>query len=100
MITTPCKHRHSPPPINPRRPLCLQDVEVQEQIERDVARTHPDMHFFSGASGAAATHRAHLRRALFVFAKLNPGLRYVQVGAWGGVVRWQQQQQAMAIRCS
>lgn len=25
-----------------------QDVEVQEQIERDVARTHPDMHFFSG----------------------------------------------------
>ncbi|KAI3431527.1 hypothetical protein D9Q98_004577 [Chlorella vulgaris] len=56
----------------------FQDVEVQEQIERDVARTHPDMHFFSGASGAAATHRAHLRRALFVFAKLNPGLRYVQ----------------------
>jgi hypothetical protein len=58
----------------------LQDVEVQEQIERDVARTHPDMHFFCGAGTAAAQHRAQMRRALFVFAKLNPGLRYVQVG--------------------
>lgn len=28
-----------------------------EQIDRDVMRTHPDMHFFSGASTAAATHR-------------------------------------------
>ncbi|KAL4440278.1 hypothetical protein ABPG75_003279 [Micractinium tetrahymenae] len=56
----------------------FQDVEVQEQIERDVARTHPDMHFFSGEGGAAATHRAQMRRALFIFAKLNPGLRYVQ----------------------
>ncbi|PSC67678.1 TBC1 domain family member 13 [Micractinium conductrix] len=56
----------------------FQDVEVQEQIERDVARTHPDMHFFSGEGGAAATRRAQMRRALFVFAKLNPGLRYVQ----------------------
>ena len=51
---------------------------MQEQIERDVARTHPDMHFFSGEGGAAATRRAQMRRALFVFAKLNPGLRYVQ----------------------
>ncbi len=30
--------------------LSMQDVEIQEQIERDVARTHPDMHFFSGAA--------------------------------------------------
>lgn len=41
-------------------------------------RTHPDLNFFSGATPAAAAHRAALRRSLFVFAKLNPGLRYVQ----------------------
>lgn len=28
-----------------------------EQIDRDVMRTHPDMHFFSGSDGAAVTHR-------------------------------------------
>lgn len=37
----PTRHRPGPTP---------QDVEVQEQIERDVARTHPDMHFFSGGN--------------------------------------------------
>jgi hypothetical protein len=71
----------------------FQDVEVQEQIERDVARTHPDMHFFSAASRAAEQHRAQMRRALFVFAKLNPGLRYVQVGRLGGWAGWQERGQ-------
>ena len=28
----------------------LQDSEVWEQIDRDVKRTHPDMHFFCGDS--------------------------------------------------
>lgn len=28
-----------------------------EQIERDVMRTHPDMHFFSGDDPKAVTHR-------------------------------------------
>ena len=40
--------------------ICLgrpQDAEMHEQIERDVMRTHPDMHFFSGSDGAAVTHR-------------------------------------------
>jgi len=54
------------------------DNEVREQIDRDVMRTHPDMHFFSGDGPDARRHRANLRRALFVYAKLNPGLRYVQ----------------------
>ena len=54
------------------------DAEIREQIERDVDRTHPDLNFFSGKTEAAATHRAAMRRALFIFAKLNPGLRYVQ----------------------
>jgi hypothetical protein len=54
------------------------DSETRDQIERDVARTHPDLQFFAARGGAAEARRAALRRALFVFAKLNPGLRYVQ----------------------
>jgi hypothetical protein len=54
------------------------DAEIKEQIERDVNRTHPDLHFFSGQTPAAQGHRAAMRRALFIFAKLNPGLQYVQ----------------------
>ena len=48
---------------------------MQQQIERDVERTHPDLHFFSGPTPAAAARRAAMRRALFIFAKLNPGLQ-------------------------
>lgn len=54
------------------------DAEMQQQIERDVQRTHPDMHFFGGGSHEAAAHRRQMQRALFVYAKLNPGIRYVQ----------------------
>ena len=35
----------------------LQDAEMIEQIDRDVMRTHPDMHFFSGDSEASILHR-------------------------------------------
>ena len=35
-----------------------QDAEMMEQIDRDVLRTHPDMHFFSGGDGSAVQHRA------------------------------------------
>lgn len=34
-----------------------QDAEMMEQIDRDVLRTHPGLHFFSGDDGAAVTHR-------------------------------------------
>jgi hypothetical protein len=34
-----------------------QDAEMMEQIDRDVMRTHPGLHFFSGDDGAAVTHR-------------------------------------------
>jgi len=30
---------------------------MMEQIDRDVMRTHPDMHFFSGSDRTASTHR-------------------------------------------
>ncbi|XP_022875022.1 TBC1 domain family member 13 isoform X2 [Olea europaea var. sylvestris] len=56
----------------------FQETEIIEQIERDVKRTHPDMHFFSGDSAFAESNQEALKNILIVFAKLNPGIRYVQ----------------------
>ncbi|GKV16697.1 hypothetical protein SLEP1_g27302 [Rubroshorea leprosula] len=56
----------------------FKDTEIIEQIDRDVNRTHPDMHFFSGDSRLAKSNQESLRNILIVFAKLNPGIRYVQ----------------------
>ncbi|EXC16972.1 TBC1 domain family member 13 [Morus notabilis] len=56
----------------------FQDTEIIEQIDRDVKRTHPDMHFFSGDSQFAKSNQEALKNILMVFAKLNPGIRYVQ----------------------
>ena len=71
----------------------FEDGEVLEQIVRDVERTHPDIHFFSGLTadgeggagasgggdmGALTATQRSCARALFVYAKLNPGIRYVQ----------------------
>eukprot|EP00246_Nothoceros_aenigmaticus_P001857 TRINITY_DN12543_c0_g1_i1.p1 TRINITY_DN12543_c0_g1~~TRINITY_DN12543_c0_g1_i1.p1 ORF type:complete len:502 (+),score=64.57 TRINITY_DN12543_c0_g1_i1:464-1969(+) len=56
----------------------FQDAELSEQIDRDVKRTHPDMHFFCGDTPAALENQECLKRVLFIFAKLNPGIRYVQ----------------------
>jgi hypothetical protein len=40
-----------------------QDSEILEQITRDVMRTHPDMHFFSGETEDAELHREVSRHA-------------------------------------
>ncbi|KAE8703013.1 DUF246 domain-containing protein [Hibiscus syriacus] len=56
----------------------FQDSEIIEQIDRDVMRTHPGMHFFSGDSQLAKSNQDAMRNILIVFAKLNPGIRYVQ----------------------
>ncbi|XP_024985859.1 TBC1 domain family member 13 isoform X1 [Cynara cardunculus var. scolymus] len=56
----------------------FQDTEIIEQIDRDVKRTHPDVHFFSGDSASAKANQDALRSILIVYAKLNPGIRYVQ----------------------
>lgn len=58
--------------------LFFQDTEIIEQIDRDVKRTHPDMLFFSGDTISAKLNQDALRNILIVFAKLNPGIRYVQ----------------------
>ncbi|KAH9621231.1 hypothetical protein KSS87_005100, partial [Heliosperma pusillum] len=58
--------------------LFFQDTEIIEQIDRDVKRTHPDMQFFSGDTSLAKSNQESMRSILIVFAKLNPGIRYVQ----------------------
>ncbi|CAD5193265.1 unnamed protein product [Musa acuminata subsp. malaccensis] len=56
----------------------FQEAEILEQIDRDVKRTHPDMDFFCGGSSLAKSNQEALRRILIIFAKLNPGIKYVQ----------------------
>ncbi|KAL5216316.1 hypothetical protein ABZP36_007717 [Zizania latifolia] len=56
----------------------FQESEIVEQIDRDVKRTHPDMQFFNGDSSDALSNQESLKRILTIFAKLNPGIRYVQ----------------------
>ena len=51
-----------------------QDAEMMEQIDRDVMRTHPGLHFFSGDDGAAVTHREVSRALLFSSAPHPAGL--------------------------
>ena len=56
----------------------FKDNEVKDQIARDVDRTHPDIHFFNNSDGSSDLHKHCMRRTLFVYAKLNPGIMYVQ----------------------
>mmetsp|Transcript_45015 Transcript_45015/g.86041 ORF Transcript_45015/g.86041 Transcript_45015/m.86041 type:complete len:453 (-) Transcript_45015:287-1645(-) len=56
----------------------FKDNEVFDQIDRDVQRTHPDHPFFKGDQEPQVTRRMEMKRALRIFAKLNPGLKYVQ----------------------
>lgn len=48
------------------------NVELRETIWKDVQRTHPGMHFF------ADTRCEIMERILFIYAKLNPAIEYVQ----------------------
>lgn len=62
----------------------LFDTNVKEEITKDVLRTHSGLDFFYKMPPPAAqlqpeeSHREVLGRILFVYAKLNPGIRYVQ----------------------
>ncbi|KAG2571532.1 hypothetical protein PVAP13_7KG130200 [Panicum virgatum] len=56
----------------------FQESEIIEQIDRDVKRTHPEMQFFNGDTSDSLSNQESLKRILTIFAKLNPGIRYVQ----------------------
>lgn len=57
----------------------FQDQEMMAEIDKDVKRTFPHLHFFNhdGSEGNTKHYRA-LRRILFIYAKLNKGICYVQ----------------------
>ena len=54
---------------------------------QDVDRTLPDYAFFNREQSLGRLHHAAISRVLFIYAKLNPGIRYVQVGC-GKAATW------------
>ena len=83
----------SPSPVAIDHPLCddansewksyFKDYDLMRQIESDVDRTHPDLSFFSEDESSEDTSstsspKAAMRQMLFIYAKLNPGYKYVQ----------------------
>lgn len=56
-----------------------ENVALLDEIRKDVVRTHPDLQFFLEPENNLGHRRyAALERILFVWAKLNRGVRYVQ----------------------
>lgn len=51
------------------------DRDLCKEIHKDVIRTRPNLQFFLDTNGS---RRSAMKRILFVYAKLNPGVRYVQ----------------------
>ncbi|KAH3732771.1 TBC1 domain family member 13 [Pelomyxa schiedti] len=55
----------------------FNDAKIVEDITKDLKRTSPNLHFFTSGERANLHYNA-LQSILFVYAKLNPGIRYVQ----------------------
>ncbi|KAL4269579.1 hypothetical protein GQ457_HM001070 [Hibiscus cannabinus] len=74
--------------VYPSGCIGFQHMEIAEQIDRDLQRTHPEMKFFSGETSFGRRHRVRpyasclhgesMRNILLLFSKLNPAIRYVQ----------------------
>jgi len=57
----------------------FENASLLDEIRKDVVRTHPDLHFFLEPEDNLGQRRyAAIERILFVWAKLNKGVRYVQ----------------------
>ena len=54
------------------------DEDLRAEIRKDVDRTLPDYSFFNREQPLGRLHHAAISRVLFIYAKLNPGIRYVQ----------------------
>ena len=78
---TPVSEEEDPLSVqsNSRWNVYFKDRDMQTEIDKDVKRTFPHLHFFNndGEPGETLHHRA-LSRILFIYAKLNPGIAYVQ----------------------
>eukprot|EP01101_Sappina_pedata_P000806 TRINITY_DN10987_c0_g1_i1.p1 TRINITY_DN10987_c0_g1~~TRINITY_DN10987_c0_g1_i1.p1 ORF type:complete len:376 (-),score=88.88 TRINITY_DN10987_c0_g1_i1:6-1106(-) len=65
--------------------IWFKDCEMLHEIDKDVRRTLPQLHFFNSASldtsktreGTTENYES-IRRILFLYSKLNPGIAYVQ----------------------
>lgn len=57
-------------------PTYYQDLALMDEIQKDVVRTHPDINFFN--SDPQGSCQAVMQRILFVYAKKQPLVRYVQ----------------------
>jgi len=55
----------------------FKDSELEVEVEKDVRRTFPHYHFFNGEA-ERERHGEAVKRILFIYAKLNPGIGYVQ----------------------
>lgn len=57
----------------------FENASLLDEIRKDVVRTHPDLTFFLEPEDNLGQRRyAAVERVLFVWAKLNKGVRYVQ----------------------
>eukprot|EP00550_Attheya_septentrionalis_P004265 CAMPEP_0198297840 /NCGR_PEP_ID=MMETSP1449-20131203/38550_1 /TAXON_ID=420275 /ORGANISM="Attheya septentrionalis, Strain CCMP2084" /LENGTH=460 /DNA_ID=CAMNT_0043998925 /DNA_START=37 /DNA_END=1416 /DNA_ORIENTATION=+ len=57
----------------------FENARLLDEIRKDVMRTHPDLSFFLEETRNLGQRRyAALERILFIWAKLNKGVRYVQ----------------------
>ncbi|KAJ0960330.1 hypothetical protein J5N97_001848 [Dioscorea zingiberensis] len=56
----------------------FEDAEIVKQIDRDLQRTHPDIKFFTRDSALGKSNQEAMKDILFLFAKLNPAIGYVQ----------------------
>ncbi|KAL7487750.1 hypothetical protein ACHAW6_013326, partial [Cyclotella cf. meneghiniana] len=67
-------------PLSPSMDLDEEEnTLLLDEIRKDVIRTHPDLRFFLEPKDDLGQKRyAALERILFVWAKLNKGVRYVQ----------------------
>jgi len=62
--------------------MYFKDTEIMDELDKDVKRTLPHLRFFNHDPSIGTTqHYESLRRILFIYAKLNPGIKYVQ-GMW------------------
>eukprot|EP00551_Chaetoceros_affinis_P007694 CAMPEP_0203668518 /NCGR_PEP_ID=MMETSP0090-20130426/5128_1 /ASSEMBLY_ACC=CAM_ASM_001088 /TAXON_ID=426623 /ORGANISM="Chaetoceros affinis, Strain CCMP159" /LENGTH=807 /DNA_ID=CAMNT_0050532979 /DNA_START=376 /DNA_END=2799 /DNA_ORIENTATION=- len=57
----------------------LENASLLDEIRKDVVRTHPDLKFFLEPNDNIGSRRySAIERVLFVWSKLNKGVRYVQ----------------------
>ena len=70
---TPPPSPSQPPPPEASVPQWEADAALQAEIAKDIERTNPELNWFNKEE-----HLLPMRRILFVYAKLNSGVRYVQ----------------------